>query len=142
MALTVVLALVAVAVGAVIQGSIGFGYAFVAVPAMALLYTEAVPVAPLLLALPMTVLMSAREWTSIGVCGFFLICERRGPGQRAPSTYWGGRRGGLETHPSITRNITHMSTTCCGITKLSRGGLPVFTELSSAGFEAYSASCR
>src|ERR671914_1149651 len=77
MAVTVVLALVAVAVGAVIQGSIGFGYAFVAVPAMALLYTEAVPVTPLLLALPMTVLMSAREWKSIDVSGFFLITGAR-----------------------------------------------------------------
>jgi len=93
-------------VGAVIQGSIGFGYAFVPMPAMALLYTEAIPVTPLLLALPMTVLMRAREWKSIAVGEFFLIRERRGPGQRAPSTYWGGRRGGLETHPSITCNIT------------------------------------
>ena len=140
--MAVVLVLVAITVIAVIQGSIEFGYTFVTVPAMALLYTEAVPVTPLLLALPMTVLLRAREWTSIGVCGFFLICERRGPGQRTPSTYWGGRRGGLETHPSITRNITQISTRCCGITKLSRDGLPVFTELSSAGFEAYSASCR
>ena len=42
--LEAVLALVAVAVGALIQGSIGFGYAFVAVPAIALLYPQAVPV--------------------------------------------------------------------------------------------------
>jgi uncharacterized membrane protein YfcA len=76
-AVAVILALVAVAVGAIIQGSIGFGYAFVAVPAMALLYTEAVPVTPLLLALPMTVLMSAREWKSIDVSGFFLITGAR-----------------------------------------------------------------
>jgi len=77
MAVTVILALVAVAVGALIQGSIGFGYAFVAVPAMALLYTEAVPVTPLLLALPMTVLMSAREWRYIDVSGFVLITGAR-----------------------------------------------------------------
>ena len=77
MAVAVILALVAVAVGAIIQGSIGFGYAFVAVPAMALLYTEAVPVTPLLLPLPMTVLMSAREWKSIDVSGFFLITGAR-----------------------------------------------------------------
>ena len=75
--MAVILTLVAVAVGAVIQGSIGFGYAFVAVPVMALLYTEAVPVTPLLLALPMTVLMSAREWKSIDVSGFFLITGSR-----------------------------------------------------------------
>jgi uncharacterized membrane protein YfcA len=55
----------AVAAGAVIQGSIGFGYALVAVPAMVLLLPWAVPVTPLFLALPMTLLMSAREWRSI-----------------------------------------------------------------------------
>src|SRR5918998_5800189 len=80
MALAVVLTLVAVAVGAVIQGSIGFGYAFVAVPTMALLYSEAVPVTPLLLALPMTVLMSAQEWRSIDISGFFLITGARAGG--------------------------------------------------------------
>ena len=132
--MAVVLVLVAMTVIAVIQGSIEFGYTFVTVPAMALLYTEAVPVSPLLLALLMTVLLGAREWTAIGVCGFFLICERRGPGQRAPSTYWGGRRGGLETHPSITRNITQVITRCCGITKLSRGGLTYIHRAVECGF--------
>jgi uncharacterized membrane protein YfcA len=78
--MAVVLTLVAVAVGAVIQGSIGFGYAFVAVPTMALLYSEAVPVTPLLLALPMTVLMSAQEWRSIDLSGFFLITGARAGG--------------------------------------------------------------
>ena len=56
---------VAVAIGAVIQGSIGFGYALVAVPALVLILPWAVPAAPLLLALPMTTLMRAREWRSI-----------------------------------------------------------------------------
>jgi uncharacterized membrane protein YfcA len=69
-----------VAVGALIQGSIGFGYAFVAVPTMALLYPEALPVTPLLLALPMTALMTAREWRSIDVTGFFLITGARAVG--------------------------------------------------------------
>src|SRR4028118_284277 len=68
---------VAVAVGAVIQGSIGFGYALVAVPAMVLLLPWAVPVTPLLLALPMTLLMSAREWRSIDLGGFALITGGR-----------------------------------------------------------------
>jgi uncharacterized membrane protein YfcA len=81
--MAVVLTLVAVAVGAVIQGSIGFGYAFVAVPAMALLYSEALPVTPLLLALPMTVLMSAQEWRSIDISGFFLITGARAVGTAA-----------------------------------------------------------
>ena len=63
----------AVAIGAVIQGSIGFGYALMAVPALVLILPWSVPVTPLLLALPMTVLMSAREWRSIDFGGFFLI---------------------------------------------------------------------
>ena len=83
MALETVLALVAVAAGAVIQGSIGFGYAFVAVPTMALLYPEALPTAPLLLALPLTALMTAREWRSIDVTGFFLITGARAVGTAA-----------------------------------------------------------
>lgn len=68
---------VAVAVGAVVQGSIGFGYALLTVPAMALLLPWAVPVTPLLLAVPMTVLMSAREWRSIDMGGFVLITAGR-----------------------------------------------------------------
>lgn len=83
MILAVILTLVAVAVGAVIQGSIGFGYAFVAVPTMALLYPEALPATPLLLALPLTALMSAREWRSIDVTGFFLITGARAVGTAA-----------------------------------------------------------
>jgi uncharacterized membrane protein YfcA len=68
---------VAVAVGAVIQGSIGFGYALVAVPAMVLLLPWAVPVTPLFLALPMTLFMSVREWRSIDLSGFALITAGR-----------------------------------------------------------------
>lgn len=83
MVLAAIITLVAVAVGAVIQGSIGFGYAFVAVPTMALLYPEALPATPLLLALPLTALMSAREWRSIDVTGFFLITGARAVGTAA-----------------------------------------------------------
>jgi uncharacterized protein len=67
----------AVAIGAIIQGSIGFGYALVAVPALVLLLPWSVPVTPLLLALPMTALMSAIEWQSIDFGGFFLITAGR-----------------------------------------------------------------
>jgi uncharacterized membrane protein YfcA len=68
---------VAVAAGAVIQGSLGFGYALVAVPAMVLLLPWAVPVTPLFLALPMTLLMSVRDWRSIDLSGFALITAGR-----------------------------------------------------------------
>jgi uncharacterized membrane protein YfcA len=76
MAVIVILSF-AVAIGAVIQGSIGFGYALVGVPALVLLLPWSVPVTPLLLALPMTVLMSATEWHSIDFGGFFLITAGR-----------------------------------------------------------------
>jgi hypothetical protein len=68
---------VAVAAGAVIQGSIGFGYALLAVPAMVLLLAWTVRVTPLFLALSMTLLMSAREWRSIDLGGFALIIAGR-----------------------------------------------------------------
>ena len=87
LALEAVLALVAVAAGALIQGSIGFGSAFVAVPMIALLYPEALPATPLLLALPMTTLMTAREWRSIDVTGFFLITGARAVGTAAGVTF-------------------------------------------------------
>lgn len=77
MVAVVVILSLAVAVGAVIQGSIGFGYALVAVPAMVLLLPWAVPVTPLCLALPMTVLVGAREWRSIDLDGFVLITSGR-----------------------------------------------------------------
>jgi len=73
----IVIISLAVAIGAVIQGSIGFGYALVAVPALVLILPWSVPVTPLLLALPMTVLMSASEWHSIDFRGFFLITAGR-----------------------------------------------------------------
>ena len=77
MAAAVAVLTVAVAAGAVIQGSIGFGYALVAVPAMVVLLPWAVPATPLFLALPMTLLMSAREWRSIDLGGFALITGGR-----------------------------------------------------------------
>jgi len=66
----------AVALGAVVQGSIGFGYALLAVPAMALLWLWAVPVRPSS-SPPMMALMSARGWRSIDMVGFFLITGGR-----------------------------------------------------------------
>jgi hypothetical protein len=74
---TILIMSVAVMIGAVIQGSIGFGYALVAVPALILLLPWSVPVTPLLLALPMTTLMSAREWRSTDFGGFLLITVGR-----------------------------------------------------------------
>ena len=67
----------AVAAGAAIQGAIGFGFALVAVPVFALVEPEAVPAAVLLLSLPMTVGMAARERAHADRTGFgWLIVGR------------------------------------------------------------------
>jgi uncharacterized membrane protein YfcA len=65
-----VVAMVAVVAGALIQGTIGFGFAFVAVPTLTLLRPDALPAALLLLAFPMTVAMAVREWSAIDLRGF------------------------------------------------------------------------
>jgi len=79
MAFGVILALISVAVlaGAAIQGSFGFGYALVLVPALALLYPKAIPITPLLLLLLMTLYMTIREWGSIDVKAFLLSTSGR-----------------------------------------------------------------
>jgi uncharacterized protein len=69
-------AFVALLLGAVIQGSIGFGMNLVAVPIVALVAPEALPATLILVAFPIAVAMAVREredlhaegvaWTSIG----------------------------------------------------------------------------
>ncbi len=75
-----VVALAAVGVGAIVQGSIGFGFSFVAAPVMALLIPAALPVTLLFLALPMTSLMAFRERRDIDVPGFAWITLGRALG--------------------------------------------------------------
>lgn len=69
-----------VLIGALIQGSIGSGFAFAATPAMALIVPEAVPATLLFLSLPMAVLMAFRERESIDGRGFLWIVAGRLPG--------------------------------------------------------------
>lgn len=57
--------------GAVIQGSIGFGFALIAVPTFTLLLPDVVPSGLLLIAVPMTFTMALREHSSIDVSGLF-----------------------------------------------------------------------
>lgn len=75
-----VVAFAGVALGAMIQGSIGFGFAFVAVPLMALLAPEAVPATLLLIALPMTILLAVRERGEIDRPGLVQATAGRIPG--------------------------------------------------------------
>lgn len=69
--------LVAVAVGGAVQGTIGFGFALLAVPVLALIRPEAVPASVLFLALPITVAMAVRERAHIDFRGFASILAGR-----------------------------------------------------------------
>ena len=76
---TVVIAglLVAAAVGGIIQGVIGFGFALVAVPVLALVEPDALPVTVMLMAVPMTIVMALRERSHIDLGGFATIMVGR-----------------------------------------------------------------
>ena len=80
MTTAILLALLAVFAGAVVQGSIGFGFSLTAVPTLALLRPEAVPVTLLCLALPMTSFMAFNERRSLNVPAFAWITGGRLPG--------------------------------------------------------------
>ncbi len=75
--------LVTVTLGALIQGSIGFGLGFAAAPAMTLIHPEAVPATLLILSIPMVVIIALRERSSINIRGFLLITMGRIPGTLA-----------------------------------------------------------
>ena len=64
------LVLLAVTLGALVQGSIGFGFALIAAPTLTLLRPDALPATLLLIAVPMTALMAMRERAAIDVPGF------------------------------------------------------------------------
>ena len=72
--------LVAAFAGTVLQGSLGFGFALVAVPALLLVEPSALPVTPLLLAIPMVVTMALRERGAIDLPGFWRMTVGRVPG--------------------------------------------------------------
>jgi uncharacterized membrane protein YfcA len=69
-----------VGLGALIQGSLGFGFAFAVAPALALIRPEAVPATIVLHSIPMVVLMAIRERGSIRVRDFLWITAGRLPG--------------------------------------------------------------
>jgi uncharacterized membrane protein YfcA len=67
---------VAVAVWAVVQGSIGFGFALVAVPVLTLLRPEALPATVLLLVTPMAA-MALRKRCAVDVPGLVYLVSGR-----------------------------------------------------------------
>ena len=68
---------VASALGGLIQGAIGFGFALVAVPTLALIEPDAIPVTVMLMAVPMTIVMALRERAHVDVGGFATIMVGR-----------------------------------------------------------------
>jgi len=72
--------LVIVAVGAFVQGSVGFGLNLVVVPVIAVLVPEAVPGALVLVSLPLTVTMLVREHRHVDRRGVGWIMAGRLPG--------------------------------------------------------------
>ncbi len=68
---------VAVGFGAVVQGSVGFGFALVVVPALTLLRPEVLPATVLLLTMPMAATMAVRERHAIDVSGLTYLLSGR-----------------------------------------------------------------
>ncbi len=68
---------VVVGLGAVVQGSVGFGLALVVVPAMTLVSPEALPATVLLLTMPMASVMAARERHAIYAPGLVYLLSGR-----------------------------------------------------------------
>jgi uncharacterized protein len=67
-------------VGAVVQGTIGFGYALVLVPTLLLVKPGAIPVAPLTVATPMVLVQAFAERRALDVPGFARLTIGRVPG--------------------------------------------------------------
>ena len=67
----------AVTLGALVQGSVGFGFALIVVPVLALVDPETLPATVLLLALPLSSVMVLRERRSVDLPGFLWVTGGR-----------------------------------------------------------------
>lgn len=63
----------AVGLGAMVQGSVGFGFALVVVPALTLVLPKALPATVLLLSMPMATYMATKERRAIDVSGLVYL---------------------------------------------------------------------
>jgi uncharacterized membrane protein YfcA len=66
-----------------VQGAVGFGYAMVVVPALLLVAPVAVPTAPLVVALPMTLFLAFADRQGLDRAGFGRLTAGRIPGTAA-----------------------------------------------------------
>lgn len=69
--------LFAVAAGAVVQGSVGFGFALVVVPVLTFVRPDVLPATVLLLTLPLSVTMAVRERRAVEVVGLVYLLAGR-----------------------------------------------------------------
>jgi uncharacterized membrane protein YfcA len=76
----IALALVITAIAAMLQGTVGIGFAMVSVPLLALIDPRLAPVPQLLVALPLSLAIAWRERGSIELHGFWWIIVGRVPG--------------------------------------------------------------
>ena len=68
---------VAVGLGAVVQGSVGFGFALVAVPVLTLVRPEVLPATVLLLMMPMATTMAVKDRREIDIPGLAYLLSGR-----------------------------------------------------------------
>lgn len=66
--------------GAIVQGAVGFGYAFVMVPTLLLVAPATVPVAPLVVAFPMVLVLALADRRALDRRGFLRLTAGRIPG--------------------------------------------------------------
>jgi uncharacterized membrane protein YfcA len=76
----VVAAVAATAIGAMVQGSLGFGMNLVTVPVLALVLPKALPVAVIVLGIPISIPMVHYEWEALDRAGLGWIIAGRVPG--------------------------------------------------------------
>ncbi|MQB01967.1 MAG: TSUP family transporter, partial [Actinobacteria bacterium] len=76
-ALQVAFVLFAVVIAGVLQGSLGFGFSFIAVPAMTLVEPRALPVTIIMVSLPVTIFMAHRERASVDAGGLLVLTAGR-----------------------------------------------------------------
>lgn len=94
---------VAAVAGAAVQGAVGFGYALVVVPTLLLVAPEAIPVTPLVVAMPMVIVQAVAERRGLDTGGFARMTAGRVPGTAlgawvlsvAGSAFVAGAAGGL-----------------------------------------------
>lgn len=70
----------AIALAGLVQGTLGFGFAIVATPVLAMIHPDLVPVPLILLVFPLTVAMSLREFSHLDLRGVGWILLGRVPG--------------------------------------------------------------